>query len=231
MEVVILCGGKGIRLVPKTMHVPKPMLNIGDMPILEHIIRFFSKYGHNDFILCLGYKGAVIKGYFKDKKEWNIKFLDTGENSSKGDRLRIAKGVIKGGKFFVAYGDDLSDVNLNSVIDFHNSHNGIATLTATRLKSPFGIINFDESRKVLDFEEKPILDHYINGGFFVFDKKIFDFLEEGEDIEKDLFPKLSKKDLVYAYKHDGFWACMNTHQDNVTLNELWNKKEAKWKVW
>jgi glucose-1-phosphate cytidylyltransferase len=231
MEVVILCGGKGTRLVPKTIDLPKPMIYVGDMPIIEHIMRFFSHFGNNEFILCLGYKGGKIKEYFKSREEWKIKFLDTGVDSSKGDRLRLAKDHIKGEKFFVAYGDDLSDIDINKLVIFHESHEGLVTLTAPKLRSPYGVISFDDNKAVTKFQEKPILDSYINGGFFIFDKKIFDFLERGDDVEKDLLPKLARKKMVYAYAHHGFWACMNTHQDNVLLNDMWKKKNAKWAVW
>jgi glucose-1-phosphate cytidylyltransferase len=231
MQVVILCGGKGMRMRPHTEHIPKPMMEVGEMPILEHLMRYFAKYGHTDFVLCLGYKKDAIIEYFSGKEDWNIEFVDTGEESSKAERLKKATPFIKDENFFVLYGDDLSTVNIKELEEFHMKNNALATLTAVKLVSPYGIIDIDEKSKITNFREKPVLDHYINGGFFIVNKKVLDMINDGDDFEKETLSKVAKNGKLFAFKHNGFWASMNTHQDNVMLNELWNKNEAKWKIW
>ena len=228
MEVVVLCGGKGTRMYPKTEEVPKPLLHIGDRPILWHIMKVYSKYGHKDFILLLGFKGEMLKEYFSKPEnvepDWNITFLDTGENTGKGDRIRMAKDCIKGDKFLLAYGDDLCNVDINDTIKFHEQNNKMVTITSIKLMSPFGIIETDDNGTVKKFKEKPVLDHWISGGYMVVDKKIMNHIEPGKD-ETDAFDKLAKEGLVQAYKHEGFWKTMNTIKDMQSMTALW--KEGK----
>ncbi len=233
MKVVILCGGKGTRLKELTEEMPKPLIEIGGKPILWHIMKTYSKYGFNEFILCLGYKGKMIEDYFKgnNNENWNIKFIDTGESSNKGQRIKKVEPYIKDDNFFVAYGDDVSDVNIKEILDFHLKNNKIVTLTAVNPLSQFGIMEINNNNEIMEFKEKPKLDHWINGGFFVFNKKIFSHLKNSYDLEKETFEDLVKEKQIQAFKHDGFWKCMNTFKDTMELNELWNNKKAPWKVW
>lgn len=230
MEVVILCGGKGTRLMPITEDIPKPLFHIGDKPILWHIMNLYASQGHKEFILLLGYRGEMIKDFFSNpgnvSSDWKITFLDTGIESTKGDRLRMARSAIKGENFLLAYGDDLSDVDINRLIDFHTANNKLATITSIRIPSNFGILAINENSEVRDFIEKPVLDQWISGGFIVLNKKIFEHMPEGVD-ETDAFQTLAPRGLVQAYKHDGFWKTMNTITDANQLNEMWANGELK----
>jgi len=231
MKVAILCGGKGTRLREYTEDVPKPLVEIGGIPILMHIMKIYAHYGHKEFILLLGYKGQSIKDYFSKHpvKEWSIVFLDTGEESSKGKRVKMLEPFVKEENFFLAYGDDVADIKLDKLLEYHLQKGKIVTLTAINPISQFGILELDDG-VIKEFQEKPKLDHWINGGFFVFNKKIFSYLKEGLDLEEDVFPLLVKEKQICAFKHHGFWECMNTFKDTVELNEMWKKDKAPWKV-
>lgn len=232
IQVVILCGGRGTRMGDAARFIPKPMIKIGNKPILWHIMKIYSCWGFKNFILCLGFKGNKIREYFKNKKEWNIKFIDTGLNTNTGGRIRKIQRYIKTDTFFVTYGDGLSDINLKRLLKFHKKKNKIATLTAVRPSSQFGIIELDgNSDLVTKFNEKPILDHWINGGFFVFEKEIFLYLNYDDILEKEPFTKLAKIKNLIAYQHKGFWECMDTYKDNLELNKMWKNGQAKWAVW
>jgi len=228
MEVVILCGGKGTRLSEYTTSIPKPMIEIGKKPILMYLMEFYASYGHKDFILCLGYKGEKIREFFKDNKDWNIKFIDTGEESNKAERLAKVKDKIKGETFIVSYGDDLCDVNIDELIKFHNDKNKILTLTAVPMISPFGIIELDKNNEVINILEKPRLKNLMNGGFYVMKKEIFNYIKSGYDLEKETFEELSKNKQIAAFKHDGFWKSMNTLKDAIELNEMHEKGNTPW---
>ncbi|MBU0628032.1 MAG: NTP transferase domain-containing protein [Nanoarchaeota archaeon] len=234
MKVAILCGGKGTRLKELTEEIPKPLVEIGGKPILWHIMKIYSHYGFNDFILCLGYKGNLIEEYFRNnsnkEQRWNIEFVDTEENSNKGQRIKKIENYIKEDNFFVAYGDDVSDVNIKKVLEQHMKNNKIVTLTAVNPESQFGIMDINHNNEIIEFKEKPKLDHWINGGFFVFNKRIFDYLKDNCDLETDAFKALVKEKQITAFKHDGFWKCMNTFKDTMELNELWDNDKAPWKV-
>jgi|TARA_B100001964_G_C14033531_1_gene509367 glucose-1-phosphate cytidylyltransferase len=229
MKVVILCGGKGTRLSEYTEDIPKPLIEIGGKPIIWHLMKIYEHYGHTDFILCLGYKGEKIKSFFKDST-WNINFVDTGVESNKGERLRKIEEFIDEDNFLVSYGDDLCDVDINKVIDFHKKTGKIATLTAVQLISPFGILELEGNEEIVGFREKPKLDYLMNGGFYVFNKKIFSYIKEGCDLEKDAFEKLAEEKEIAAFSHKGFWKSMNTLKDVMELNELWKGKKP-WVVW
>ncbi|MFH0979297.1 MAG: sugar phosphate nucleotidyltransferase [Candidatus Woesearchaeota archaeon] len=231
MEVVILCGGKGARLREYTEEIPKPLVIVGNKPILWHIMKYYSCFGHKDFILCLGYKGEMIRDAFKDNKEWNITFLDTGLESNKGQRLKLARTYIKGSDFLVAYGDDLANVDIKKTLELHKSLNKTVTLTAVQMESQFGILEINQTSEILNFKEKPMLDYWINGGFFVMKKTIFEEIQDGWDLEKETFNQLVKKREIIAYKHKGFWKCMNTFKDAEELNQLWNEGKTPWKIW
>ena len=230
MKVVIFCGGKGTRLSEMTDELPKPMIKIGDRPILWHLMKLYKHYGHNEFILLLGYRKKAIEDYFRNS-EFNITFLDTGEESNKGERLKMAKKLMGNDEdFLLSYGDDLTDANINKVIEHHKKHGKIVTLTAVRLMSQFGIITTDKDGLVTDFLEKPVLDHLINGGFYVINRKIFNYIKKGYDLEREAFTDLARERQIASYKHSGFWKSMNTLKDFIEFNELW-KTDRKWVVW
>lgn len=220
MQVVVLCGGKGTRLSEYTEQIPKPLIEVGGKPILSHIMDMYGHYGHNDFILCLGYKGDKIREFFKDEDRYDIEFVDTGVDSNKADRIMKIKNYVKEDNFFVTYGDDLSDVDINALLEFHNKNKKIVTLTAVDLVSPFGILEINKKFEVTRFEEKPKLNHLMNGGFYVFNKKIFDYIKKGHDLEKETFEDLSKEKMIAAFYHKGFWKSMNTLKDVMELDEL-----------
>lgn len=231
MQTVILCGGKGTRLSEYTEEIPKPLVEVGNKPILHHLMELYAQSGHKDFILCLGYKGEKIEGYFKGNKEskkWKIEFVHSGENANKAERLMKAKDIIKGNTFLLAYGDDLSDVNINDVIALHKKANKIVTLVAVPLVSQFGIMEVNEKNEVTQFKEKPKLSHLMNGGFYVIDKRIFNYIKPGYDLEKEVFEDLTKEKQIIAFMHNGFWKSMNTLKDVIELNELYNKGKAPW---
>ncbi|MBL7056630.1 NTP transferase domain-containing protein [Candidatus Woesearchaeota archaeon] len=228
MKVVILCGGKGTRLSEYTEDIPKPLVQVGDKPILHHLMNFYSSYGHKDFILCLGYKGEKIKSYFKDFNDWNIEFVDTGEDSNKAERLLRIKNFVKENDFLLSYGDDLSDVDVNKVVEFHHKKGKTVTLTAVPLISPFGIVDIDDDGNVKTFSEKPKMEHFMNGGFYVMKKDVFDSIKPNFDLERGTFEELAKNQEIVAFKHDGFWKSMNTLKDVIELNEMLNKGDTPW---
>lgn len=229
-QVVILCGGKGTRM--GNDELPKALFSIGDKPILWHIMSIYAYYGFKDFILCLGCNGHKIRDYFLKTKEWNIKFADTGLDTNTGGRIKKIRDYIKEEFFFATYGDGLSDVNIDKLLSFHKSHGKAATITAVKPFSPFGIVGIDShSDTVTHFEEKPVLDHWINGGFFVFNKDIFGYLRDNDILEKDTFDRVVKGRDLSAYKHNGFWECMDTYKDNLRLNQLMSEGRAPWAIW
>ncbi|MBI4173923.1 MAG: NTP transferase domain-containing protein [Candidatus Aenigmarchaeota archaeon] len=231
MQVAIFCGGRGSRLYPYTENIPKPLIEIGGKPILWHVMKIFSHYGHNDFILCLGYLGEKIRQHFAGQKEgWNIEFVDTGMDTTKAGRLLKIADLISD-DFFVAYGDDVSDVDVRKLYAFHKDHGKTATLTAVNPYSQYGIIEINAEMQVVDFKEKPRLDKWINGGFFVFKRAIFEHLGNGGELETQVFAELSRKRELMAYQHHGYWGSVNTFKDVLDLNGMWNSGKASWKVW
>lgn len=230
MKVVILSGGKGTRMGKEEL--PKSLFPIGEKPILWHLMNIYAYYGFKDFILCLGYQGGKIKEFCSKIKSWNIKCVDTGLDTNTGGRIKKIESYIKEDCFLATYGDGLADINIRKLVEFHHSHKNIATITAVKPYSPFGIVGIDvHTNSVTHFEEKPILDHWINGGFFVFYKEIFRYLRDNDVLEKDTFGRLVKDKNLNAYKHEGFWECMDTYKDNLRLNQLWNEGKAPWAVW
>ena len=228
MQVVVLCGGKGTRLSEQTEKIPKPLIDVDGKPILLRIMEIYSYYGYKDFILCLGYKGENIKEFFKDYKEYNIEFIDTGIDSNKAERLLKIKDQVKGDDFFVTYGDDLSDVEIKGLLEFHYKNKKIATLTAIDLISPFGILEVNEKNEVTKFKEKPKLNHLMNGGFYVFNRKIFDYIKKGYDLEKGTLKDLAEDKQIAAFYHKGFWKSMNTLKDVIELNKMFENGETPW---
>ena len=256
MKAVILAGGFGTRLSEETDNKPKPMVEIGDFPILWHIMKIYSFYGVNDFIICLGYKGYIIKEYFanyhlhssdveynfkKDKiniinrrsEPWKIKLIDTGYNSMTGGRLkRISKYLNKNEDFCFTYGDGLSDVNINELIKFHKQKKAIATMTAVNPPGRFGAIDIDNDF-ITSFKEKPSgREGLINGGFFILNTNALNYIKDDSTIwEKEPLEKLSKEKKLAAYVHNGFWQPMDTLRDKKYLEKLWSLNKAPWKLW
>lgn len=230
MKVAILCGGEGMRMRPYSENLPKPLMSIGEKPMLWHIMKIYQAQGFKDFILCLGYKGEKIKKYFANTKEdWNVTCADTGLSPPTGERLKKIEKLIDEDVFFATYGDGLANINLKESLEFHISKGKIATMTVVRVHSPFGLLK-EEDGYIVEFREKPLLDDYINGGFFVFRREIFNFIKEGDSLESDTLVRLVKDGEVCAYKHHGFWRCVDTFKDLMALNDLW-KNNPEWKIW
>ncbi len=259
MDVVILCGGKGTRLSEETISKPKPMVEIGGKPILWHIMKSYSYYGFNRFILTLGYKGDYIKNYFYNyritgsdfclklnpdndiqylnqaaEKNWEILFVDTGQKTLKGGRIKKVEKYIKSDTFHLTYGDGVCDINMKKLVDFHNSHDCIGSITAVRPPSRFGELNINEQGLVTDLEEKPQMGKgLINGGFFIFDKQIFSYLENDENCDFEFGPlqKIVSENNLKAYRHNGFWQCMDNIRERDYLDNQISTKNAPWMQW
>lgn len=230
IPVVILCGGKGTRMGCE--NTPKPMFKIGTKPILWHIMKIYASFGIKKFILLLGYKKEKIKEYFLKQREWDIEFVDTGIDTNTGERIKKAKDFIKSDFFFATYGDGLADINLGGLLEFYLKHKKTAVLTSVRPYSQFGIMSIDSHTNIIThFEEKPILDHWVNGGFFVFGREVFNYIKDNDILEKDTLKRLVNHKQLAAYKHNGFWECMDTYKDNLLLNDLWDTGKAPWAFW
>jgi len=234
MKVVILAGGYGTRISEESQLKPKPMIEIGGMPILWHVMKIYSKYGINDFVICCGYKGNIIKEYFSksDFSPWNIKLVDTGLDTMTGGRIKRIQNHIDD-TFCVTYGDGLSDVNINNLISFHQKNKSLGTLTAIHPPERFGVLTLS-NHFVTEFNEKHTGESsWINGGFFVFEPELFDYLQNGDStiLEKLPLETLSKEKRLTAFKHTGFWHPMDTLRDKNYLEELWNSQNAPWKIW
>jgi glucose-1-phosphate cytidylyltransferase len=234
MKVVILAGGLGTRISEESHAQPKPMIKIGGMPILLHIMKIYSYYKINEFIICLGYKGDVIKKFFSnyDSTPWNVQLIDTGLDTMTGGRLKRIQEHIDD-TFCVTYGDGLSDININNLISFHKEKKSLATLTAIHPPERFGVLSLSGDY-VSEFHEKHRGESsWINGGFFVFEPEVFDYLQDGDMtiLERGPLETLSKEQKLTAFKHNGFWFPMDTLRDKRYLENLWNAKKAPWKIW
>ena len=230
MKVVILAGGFGTRLSEYTDSIPKPMVPIGGKPIIEHIMGLYASYGHEEFYLALGYKGEVIKDYFRNfKKNWKINLIDTGSDTYTGGRLKRLEKYLSNENFLLTYGDGLSNININKLIKFHESHKKIVTISAVRPPARFGSLSLKDS-EVLKFKEKTQLgESWINGGFFVINPKFFNFLEGDKTIlESTPLEKVTELKEIRAFKHEGFWQCMDHKLDKDFLDEMVKKNEAPW---
>lgn len=258
MKVVIFCGGLGTRLREETEFKPKPMVDVGDRPILWHIMKIYASYGFNEFVLCLGYKGEIIKQYFynyeimtndftveyKNKVSlkvhhrgiesgWKVTLVDTGKDTLKGARLKRAEPYIDGDSFMLTYGDGVADVNLKKMLSIHKKHKGVGTICGVRPPSRFGEIK-TKGQSVLSFTEKPQVSMgLINGGFSIFNKDIFKYLTPDKDcdLEGDVFQALAKQGKLMFYEHAGQWECMDNYRDVEHLNKLWDSGKAFWKNW
>ena len=230
VRTVILCGGKGTRAYPQTVSVPKPLLEVDGKPVVQHVMEIYAAHGFEDFILATGYKHESVVDFVKSlNTSWSIDVIDTGEETNTGGRVRKLADEV-GDTFFVTYSDGLGDVDLAGTLAHHNAHPGFATMTTVPLPSQYGTVEFDESGKVERFREKPKLpDHYINGGFFVFDRRCFDvWPDPGEDLERDVLPAFGAQGELYVYKHTGFWKSMDTYKDALELTSLCADGKPPW---
>lgn len=257
MQVVILCGGFGTRLREETESRPKPMVEIGRRPVLWHIMKTFSHYGYDDFVLCLGYKGEVIKNYFlnydrlnsdlsinlgsgkvhiydnHEERNWNVTLVDTGLNSMTGARVKLIEKYITDDIFLLTYGDGVTDCDINKLVNFHKSNQKIGTVTGVSPPSRYGELSISGDT-VVSFREKPKTeDSLINGGYFVFNRDFFRYISDDEDcvLEREPMEKLTEDGQLSIYPHRGFWQCMDTYRDYIYLNDLWDQDQAEWKVW
>ena len=231
MKTVILCGGYGTRLSEETTIKPKPMVKIGNKPILEHIMSIYEYYGYNQFILALGYKSEYIKKYYKNKSKKNINLIYTGKDTKTGGRLLRLKNYLKNEKtFMLTYGDGISNINIKQAIKFHKDHGKIATITAVRPPLSFGELKISRN-KVKSFKEKPQVGQgWVNGGFFIFNNEVLNFIKDDQTmLEREPLEKLTKAGQLMAFEHKGFWKCMDTMRDKILLNKLWNEGDALWK--
>ena len=257
MKAVILAGGFGTRLSEETQNIPKPMVPIGGKPILWHIMKIYSSYGINDFIVLLGYKGYVIKEYFANyflhqsdviidlknnnieilnnsAEPWKITLLDTGLHTMTGGRVKRIEELIGDETFMLTYGDGVSDVNIEELLKSHREHGKAVTMTAVQPEGRFGSLKLTDNHKVDAFEEKPKGDgSWINGGFFVCNPEVFSYIKNGDQtvFEREPLEDLAKDGELYSFKHYGFWKPMDTLRDNKILNDLWDAKKASWKLW
>ena len=231
IKTVILAGGLGTRISEETKKIPKPMIKIGNLPIIHHIIKIYEAYGYKDFIICGGYKYKLISNYFKKiKLNSNVKVINTGMSTMTGGRiLKIKKYVKNDTMFFLTYGDGVSNVDLNKLLKLHNKSKKLLTLTAVQPNVKYGIVKFSQKAKIINkFEEKP-KKHFVSGGFFVVSTKIFKHIKNSKSIfEFDCLPALAKKKMIVGYKHHGFWHSLDTQKDKMSLNKLWKKGDAPW---
>ena len=257
MKVVILAGGFGTRISEESHLKPKPMIEICEQPILWHIMKEYSHYGFNEFIICLGYKGYVIKEYFADyflhtsdvtfdisnnemivhynhAEPWKVTLIDTGLETMTGGRIKKIQKYINNETFMLTYGDGLCDIDIRKLVEFHKSHKKIATMTAINVGQRFGVLDINQQDIIQSFREKNDLDgSWINGGYMVLNPRVFDYIGDDDSIvfEQDPLEKLSQNGQLVAYKHQGFWQCMDTQRDKMKLEKLWKTGNAPWKVW
>ena len=229
MKVVILAGGFGTRLAEYTDSIPKPMVPIGGKPIIDHIMQIYSHHGHKDFYVALGYKGEIIEEYFKDNDLWNINLIKTGSNSMTGGRLKRLQKIIGNERFMLTYGDGLSNINISELIAFHKKHGKLVTVSAVRPPARFGALQINGS-EVINFKEKSQLDEsWINGGFFVIEPEFFEMINGDETVlEKEPLEQAASMKELMAYKHEGFWQCMDHKLDKDLLDEMCKSGNAPW---
>ncbi len=258
IPVVILCGGKGTRLQEETAYRPKPLVEIGGMPIMWHIMKWYAQFGSCHFIFCLGYKAEMIKDFWLNYQwrkndfcldlgtsrkialdgakevaveDWRIDFIDTGDDTNTGGRVFKIREYVKSDRFFLTYGDGVADVNIADLYRFHLEKGKIATLTGLHPWSKYGQVSVDDEQVVKRFIEKPKLTDLINGGFFVFEKGVFNYLDDKCVLEEGPFEGLAEDRQIALYKHEGFWHAMDTYKDFIALNEMWDSGNAPWRCW
>lgn len=256
MKVVILAGGMGTRLSEETVSIPKPMIEIGGKPILWHIMKIYSSFGYNDFIICLGYKGYMVKEYFshyflhmnditinmansevethtKFSEPWKVTLVDTGQNTMTGGRLKRVEKYVGQETFMMTYGDGVGNVNIKELVAAHKKNNKLATITAVQPTGRFGALDLHDNNMVRAFYEKPIGDRtWVNGGFFVLEPQVFKYIKDDSTTwEKDPLEKLGQDNQMVAFKHSGFWKPMDTMRDKSELEIMWQSGKAPWKIW
>jgi glucose-1-phosphate cytidylyltransferase len=257
IRVVILCGGQGTRLREETEFRPKPLVEIGQRPILWHIMKMYAHFGFHHFVLCLGYRGNMIKEYFLNyeainndftislgskrhltyhgnhrEQDFQVTLVDTGLRSMTGGRVKRVQPFVDHDTFLVAYGDCVADVNLRSLVNYHREHGKLATVTVVRPISRFGILDMDDNQRVARFAEKPLMDSWASAGFFVFNRRVFDYLDgDGCILEREPLERLTEEGQLVAFRHDGFFFAMDTYREYQALNELWEQGDAPWAVW
>jgi glucose-1-phosphate cytidylyltransferase len=258
MKVVILCGGKGTRLREETEYRPKPLVPIGGKPVLWHIMKTFAHYGQTDFLCCLGYRGEMIRDYFLNyeamnndctiglgrkndvvyhgtlrERSFKVTLVDTGDENMTGSRIKQVQKYIDDDIFLATYGDGLANINIRKLLAFHRSHGRLATVTTVNPASRFALLHFDENGVVQKFIEKPKMHSWISVGYFVFDRRVFDYLKTDPKcaLENDSLERLTEEKQLMAFKHEGFFYSMDTYRDYVLLNNLWRKRRAPWAIW
>lgn len=258
MKVVILCGGQGTRIREETEYKPKPMIEIGARPVLWHIMKIYAHYGFKDFVLCLGYKGEMIRDYFlryeamnndftiklgnnnqieyheqHDELDYQVTLSDTGLHSMTGSRVKQIQRYIDEDTFMVTYGDGLIDVDLNDLLRFHHEHGKLATVTTVRPSQRFGTVRLNQSGLVERFAEKPQMTDWVSAGYFIFDRRVLDYIDDDPEcvLEREPMERLAKAGQLVAYQHDGFFYAMDTYREYLYLNEHWNSGQAPWRVW
>lgn len=255
MKVVVLCGGRGTRLREETEFKPKPMVEIGDRPILWHIMKIYEAHGLTDFILCLGYRQQYIREYFLNHQymncdfridlatgkkvltnsrrspRWTVTLVDTGVDAKKGDRLKQIEHYVDGDTFMMTYGDGVADVDLAKLLARHRAAGTIVTFTGVHPISRFATVETDGGGRITTWSEKKALESHINGGFFVLDRRVFDYIEDNCEFEEEPMKRLAQEGQVAMYPHNGFWHCMDTYRDYLWLNEAWSTGRAPWKCW
>ena len=257
MKVVILAGGIGTRISEKSIYKPKPMLEVGGMPILWNIMKIYSSYGHNEFIICAGYLQHIIKEWFADyflhtsditfdftqgnrmivhnqySEPWKVTIVNTGRDTMTGGRIKRVRDYVGDETFLMTYGDATCDVNINNVIDFHKNHKKLATLTAIKMEQQKGVLNIDLDNSVRSFREKSASDAMpINAGYMVLNPQIFDYIKDDKTIfEKEVLEKIAAEGELMSYQHTGFWQCMDTKLEQDILENLWKSGNAPWKIW
>ncbi|MEE1319707.1 MAG: glucose-1-phosphate cytidylyltransferase [Ruminococcus sp.] len=257
MKAVLLAGGFGTRISEESKLKPKPMIEIGGMPILWHIMKTYSKFGVNEFVICAGYKQHVIKEWFADyflhtsditfdftqddkiivhnkrAEQWKVTVVDTGLNTMTGGRLKRVRNYLGDEPFFMTYGDGVADVDIDKLLEFHKSHGRLATMTAIKPNSRFGVLDLSDNDEVNAFREKSDVDSgWINAGFMVLSPEVLDYVKDDTIMfEREPMEKLAEEGQLMCYKHDGFWQCMDTLRDKEKLEDLWNENKAPWKVW
>jgi len=257
MKTIILCGGRGMRLNEETEFRPKPLIPVGGRPILWHIMKTYAHYGFREFVLCLGYRGDMIREYFLNyeamsndftirlgqrhsiayddahgEQDFRVTLADTGLETMTGGRIKKVEKYIDGDTFMVTYGDGVADIDIRALVQYHHQHGRLATLTAVHPFSRFGMLTVDNNSSVLNFVEKPQVDEWVSAGFFVFNRRVFDYLT-GDDcfLEREPLERLAHDGQLMAYKHSGFFYAMDTYRDYKFLNDMWERGETPWKVW
>ncbi|MDR2161831.1 MAG: glucose-1-phosphate cytidylyltransferase [Desulfovibrio sp.] len=254
MKVILFCGGKGTRLREETEFKPKPMVEIGNIPIIWHIMQRYAWYGFKDFVLPLGYRGEMLKQYFYDYRmrnadftvdlgsgdvsmhrfaaevDWKITLCDTGENAEKGARIKRVARYLGGGPFMAAYGDGVADIDIEALVAFHKNQGKMVTFSGVRMPSRFGTVSTNQQGEIDSWQEKPVLNQFTNCGFFVFEPEFLDYLSEEAscDLEKAPLERLAREGQLAMYRHDGFWQCMDTLRDYLLLNSLWESGRVPW---